>query len=152
MNKQLRLAVLLVALPSALCGWCADAAYAADTSLKQQILPLDCVFETVNDGTGTLHYLTPEACGVVIPQIPVPATSSNGPKLVSLPPVWLPTGTADNSSALIASGLPWQPVVAEGGPAQAGSVLSTARVPNGAVVAGLTIGVTALILLLALLL
>lgn len=39
---------------------------AEDTTFTQKILPLDCVFETVNDGTGTLHYLTPAQCGIII--------------------------------------------------------------------------------------
>jgi hypothetical protein len=34
---------------------------------KQQILPFDCVFETVNDGSGTINYLTPAECGQIIP-------------------------------------------------------------------------------------
>jgi hypothetical protein len=38
-------------------------AYAEQATFKQQILPIDCVFETVNDGLGTLHYLTPAECG-----------------------------------------------------------------------------------------
>lgn len=32
-----------------------------------QILPLDCVFETVQDGSNQITYLTPEACGQVTP-------------------------------------------------------------------------------------
>lgn len=47
---------------------------AADTTFTQKILPMDCVFETVNDGTGTLYYVTPEACGVVVNQPPEQAT------------------------------------------------------------------------------
>ena len=42
------------------------AAAAAGTSLEQKILPMDCVFETINDGTGTLRYLTPAECGVLV--------------------------------------------------------------------------------------
>ncbi len=52
---------------------------AEDVALKQQIVPMDCIFEEVNDGLGTLHYLTPEACGVIIPTpstSPPPAVSS----------------------------------------------------------------------------
>jgi hypothetical protein len=48
-------------------------AQAAQPTLKQQILPLECVFETVNDGLGTIHYLTPTECGVVLP----PASSGS---------------------------------------------------------------------------
>jgi hypothetical protein len=42
-------------------------ASAEHATLKQQILPIDCVFETVNDGSGTIHYLTPAECGQIIP-------------------------------------------------------------------------------------
>jgi hypothetical protein len=45
---------------------------AEHTTLKQQILPLDCVFETVNDGLGTINYLTPAECGVLIPPVEEP--------------------------------------------------------------------------------
>jgi hypothetical protein len=41
-------------------------AHAETTNFTQQILPLNCVFETVNNGTGTIHYLTPAACGQVV--------------------------------------------------------------------------------------
>jgi hypothetical protein len=49
---------------------------AEHTTLKQQILPIDCVFETVNDGSGTIHYLTPAECGQIIP--PADDGSDNG--------------------------------------------------------------------------
>lgn len=45
-------------------------AHAESTTLSQRILPLNCIFETVNDGTGTIHFLTPEACGVLLPPAP----------------------------------------------------------------------------------
>lgn len=45
----------------------ASTVQAKQTTFKQQILPLDCVFETVNDGLGTVHYLTPAECGQIIP-------------------------------------------------------------------------------------
>jgi hypothetical protein len=40
---------------------------AEHTTFKQQILPFDCVFETVSDGSGTINYLTPAECGQIIP-------------------------------------------------------------------------------------
>ncbi len=57
-------------------GLCFPAArvLAATTSFKQQILPLHCIFQTVDDGTGTLYYVTPKACGVV----ETPPNISNG--------------------------------------------------------------------------
>jgi hypothetical protein len=42
-------------------------ASAASTSFTQQILPLDCVFEVVNDGTQTIKYITPAQCGQIVP-------------------------------------------------------------------------------------
>lgn len=39
--------------------------HAETTNFTQRILPLNCVFETVNDGTGTVRYLTPTECGVI---------------------------------------------------------------------------------------
>jgi hypothetical protein len=36
---------------------------AQNTTLELKILPINCIFETVNDGNNTLNYLTPEACG-----------------------------------------------------------------------------------------
>jgi hypothetical protein len=53
-----------------LCGVSSVSAQAESTNLSQRILPLNCIFETVNDGTGTLHFLTPEACGVLVPPTP----------------------------------------------------------------------------------
>ncbi len=45
---------------------------ASSNNFQLQILPLDCVFEIVNDGLNTVHYLTPEKC---LPSLP----SSNQP-------------------------------------------------------------------------
>lgn len=52
--------------------------FASTTSFKQQILPLHCIFQTIDDGTGTLYYVTPKACGVLINPAPGNSnTSSN---------------------------------------------------------------------------
>ena len=40
--------------------------HGVNATLKQEILPLDCVFDTVNDGSNTIIYLTPIECGVPI--------------------------------------------------------------------------------------
>ncbi len=46
-------------------------AAAADTKAKLQILPLECVFDFISDGSsGTIVYITPAECGVVIPPDP----------------------------------------------------------------------------------
>ena len=49
---------LLAAVPAA----------AEQATFKQKILPANCVFETVNDGTGTIRYLTPSTCWQFVPQ------------------------------------------------------------------------------------
>lgn len=40
-----------------------DGAYAEQSRLRLRILPLECVFETVNDGSNQVVYITPEECG-----------------------------------------------------------------------------------------
>jgi hypothetical protein len=44
----------------------------SNTEARLKILPLECVFETVNDGTNDIIYITPEACGQFVPP---PATN-----------------------------------------------------------------------------
>jgi hypothetical protein len=39
-------------------------AHAEQTRFKQQILPIDCVYEIIDVGTQTLRYLTPDTCPV----------------------------------------------------------------------------------------
>lgn len=34
----------------------------SDTQLELKVLPMDCIFEIVDDGTGEIIYLTPEEC------------------------------------------------------------------------------------------
>lgn len=41
-------------------------AFAVNAKFKQLIVPMDCVFQQVNDGTGTVIYLTPAACGQIV--------------------------------------------------------------------------------------
>lgn len=59
-------------------------AAAEHTTFRQQILPLNCVFEVVNDGLGTINYITPGACGQVVqppqPSNKPPANPSNTPQ------------------------------------------------------------------------
>ncbi len=40
---------------------------AEDTKLKVQILPEDCLFDIVNDGSNSIVYLTPAECGQTVP-------------------------------------------------------------------------------------
>lgn len=73
--------------------------FAESSELKQQILPMDCVFEVVDVGTGELRFLTPDECGQIItPPAPVPtpiltpSTSTTG-DIPSLPISWGATYT-----------------------------------------------------------
>lgn len=63
--KKLRKASLFIWLPVFILIGYNDTANAVNGTLKQQILPLDCVYQIVNDGTGTIVYLTPNECGVL---------------------------------------------------------------------------------------
>ena len=71
--KNLAAAVTIV---SGLGG--ATQASAADMNFSQRILPLDCVFTTINAGSGELYYVTPAACGAVI-SLPPQASSGQAP-------------------------------------------------------------------------
>lgn len=93
-------------------------ALAADTTFSQKILPLDCIFTTVNAGTGELYYVTPEACGVFIPPSSTTTTSptaqpgnvyssSYSPNR----PVFYVPSTASDGNPTNANFLPWRPVV-----------------------------------------
>jgi hypothetical protein len=96
---------------------------AESTTFKQQILPLNCVFEDINDGLGTLHYLTPAECGQIIPPPPpvdtgpsdtvkTPAPSS---KPITIRRNSLANLTPNNSSPIPSSTVV-QPVVTANGP------------------------------------
>ncbi len=62
--SRIALALLLAGFPLLAFSPPASAVHG---SLKQQILPLECIFQIVNDGSNTIVYITPEECGVVIP-------------------------------------------------------------------------------------
>lgn len=87
--------------------------YAISGTLKQQILPQNCIFQTVNDGTGTLFYVTPALCGVIIPPVtPNPPITSPGftPRIFT-PPTQKTTPTrSTGSNAVLNFGYPWQPI------------------------------------------
>ncbi len=56
-------------------------ARAETATFKQRILPIDCVFDTINDGSGTLYFYTPEECGVIIPpDSPTPTPNTPTPE------------------------------------------------------------------------
>lgn len=133
-------------------------ASAVGTVFGQKILPVDCVFETVNDGTGTVHFLTPAACGVLIPQILAPTDIAGELKRVNVSAPFAPiaspaaASTMHSAAGSAAAGLPWQPVVTRNSAPAAGAVTSTAHVPTGVAAVAITISVTAIVLLLALVL
>lgn len=51
--------------------------YAENTTYKQQILPIDCIYEVIDVGTQKLRYLTPETCPID-PGPPVVTEPSGG--------------------------------------------------------------------------
>lgn len=58
---------------------------AVNGSLFQQILPLECVFQVVNDGSNTVIYITPEECGQLPPPDPDPEPEE--PSVPDQPPI-----------------------------------------------------------------
>ncbi len=50
---------------------------AESSKLKQQILPINCIFEIVDYGTGEIRFLTPEECGVVVTPDPQPESENS---------------------------------------------------------------------------
>ncbi len=58
---------------------------ASNTELELKILPLDCIFEIINDGNNTIHYSTPEECGVYVPPPDGPPSSPPGQPPVAPP-------------------------------------------------------------------
>ncbi len=53
-----------------------------DALFEQQILPLNCVYQIVDDGLGTIIYLTPQECGHVVhpPKKPTTKPTKGGGK------------------------------------------------------------------------
>lgn len=93
---------------------------AASESFNQQILPLNCLFTTIDAGTGTLDYLTPKACGVIIPtpksgqnrQSTSPSTESDTSSQAASGPYFYDTnpGSASRGKKIYKDDfqLPWQ--------------------------------------------
>lgn len=71
------LAVTTIMVVSGL--WLTLPVSAIDTTFSQKILPLNCIFTTINAGTGTLYYLTPTQCGIVVSTSLAPNVSSSTP-------------------------------------------------------------------------
>lgn len=60
-------------------------AYSLDADITQEIVPLDCVFQIVNDGSGTVIYLTPNECGHPLPPDPeTPPTPTPQPTIITV--------------------------------------------------------------------
>lgn len=66
---------ILIASLTLICGlflsFQADGVHAEETSLELKILPINCVFETTNDGLNTITYITPEECGQYVAESPL---------------------------------------------------------------------------------
>lgn len=60
---------------------------AEQTTYKQQILPIDCVYEVIDVGTQKLRYLTPETCPV-----------DPGPPVITEPPIETTPDTVPDSN------------------------------------------------------
>ncbi len=87
--------------------------YAFNTTFSQEILPINCIFTIVNAGTGELHYVTPQACGVYNPSLRQSSnqTSSASSKSNYFGPTVAPSKPETNSvSAALSTRLPWQPL------------------------------------------
>lgn len=122
-------------------------ASAASTTFSQRILPMDCVFETVNDGTGILHYLTPAACGVLLPPSSLPTLAPAAPDtIIQRAPAPTPANQLiQNTSNIV---LPWQPIAS---PAKGtGNATASSTVLTTLVVAASTVGILVLIAALVL--
>ena len=80
---------LLLFILVIVCGTvAAPAVFAEGPTFTQRILPLNCVFTTVNAGTGQLYYVTPQACGILTPtgsSTPPGAGSTNLATVTSQP-------------------------------------------------------------------
>ncbi len=89
-------------------------------SFSQRILPLNCVFQTINDGTGTLYYLTPAACGVIETNpssnsiTGLPSVSAAAPEVnaqgYSAPSSYAPIPNDGAGNPVTSSSFPWRPI------------------------------------------
>jgi len=70
LNLLKPIAVFMIIFTSSFVLLFPSSTKAISGTLRQQILPLNCVFQTINVGTGLLYYVTPEECGVIVPPNP----------------------------------------------------------------------------------
>lgn len=123
----------------------ANDASAVNGKLKQQILPLDCIYEEVNDGTGTLIYLTPEECGQIPdpepepeepdpePETPTPGTVTvvdNGVRISVFRVTTIPTTTTPSTPTPPTSA-PGPTIAAEQASSNSNEIIITWKVPAG---------------------
>jgi hypothetical protein len=134
-------------------------AVAAGTSLQQKILPTNCVFETINDGTNTLRYLTPAECGVVTER-PVAGSSDLPSQLAEQQrrsglydphrQVFFMPNSASNTDKSVntALRLPWRPIVDVASQNADQDVRTVESTLNGKTVVVTLVGVVAIVALL----
>lgn len=167
--RKLRRLSLLIWLPVLILVGYHDSAAALSGTLKQQILPLDCVYQVVNDGTGTIIYVTPNECGVLpVPTINSPTNSpttqspqvitvvDSGPAIFQIPfvPVASDPSSTEPSSVAVAGAqyLPYEQLTSVDEAKTQTAVVTQASATGTIVPIPVAImGVSAIILLLLLL-
>lgn len=124
------------------------AVLAADTTFNQNILPLDCVFETVDAGSGLLYYVTPRECGVLVDNpdggsvtSPLPATDSQKP-VGPISPGTIAVVPGSTSRRILLPG-GWHPLTA------IAKAESTRSQPDNSVAAAVGISLFAVVLVVA---
>jgi hypothetical protein len=69
-----------------LFGWSSVASASSQNTFELKVLPLNCVFETVADGSNEIIYLTPETCGQAVqPLHPDAQTDQRFPEIAQRP-------------------------------------------------------------------
>lgn len=69
--RSIRVAIILAIYLAVM----SSSSVSASANFRQQILPMDCIFEIVDNGSGELRFLTPAECGQAIPTKPPLSTS-----------------------------------------------------------------------------
>jgi hypothetical protein len=150
-------AICVLAVSGLVAGlvWIAPVS-AVNATFGQKILPLDCVFTTINAGTGQLYYVTPQACGIFVP----PPNANNyytvpqaGGTYAAYSPdrtiFYVPdTAASKNAGLNLANGNypQWQPIVSPSTePAKAATTRAKVSGTSVAVAIGGIVGLIALI-------
>jgi len=137
--------------------WLTSPVSAVGTTFSQKILPLNCIFTTINAGTGELYYVTPEACGVAInfPSQTQPGTVTQNTVQPSFynqtrPYTSKAISTANNGSQKLY--LPWQSIASTNQSNLAEKPSVKASRTGAIAIAGALVGTVALIALAVVLL